>query len=284
MLHRYAAGNGLVHVLSIRLAYFIYSLLNYPSNYKVIARLCYTEIAVSSYFLSRLKSVYDSHRKEWQGDERVFENLAVLSSYVQQFGAWAPAVAFLLFVIQAAVPVFPYIILAAGGGMLFGFKFGVLLAWSGALTGACLCYWVCRLLGYNSLSQWIYARYGYDSENHSPSIAFWSIVISRVLPFVPTPLINVGAALGGVPFPSFLFASALGKIPTAVLYTGLGLALFNARDVDTILLIIAATFLLLLSLKLLARKFFPMPEVKASQNIPYQDHSRSEPADARKTM
>lgn len=214
----------------------------------------------------------------------MFENLATLSSYVLQFGVWAPAVAFLLFVIQAALPVFPYIILAAGGGMLFGFKVGVLLAWSGALTGACLCYWVCRLLGYNSLSRWIFARYGYDAKNQSPSIAFWSIVISRVLPFVPTPIINVAAALGGVSFLNFLFASAIGKIPTAVLYTGLGLALFNAKDINTILLIITATIILLLGLKLLARKYFPATKANIDQDIPVLDHSLPESKDSRQAM
>ncbi len=109
------------------------------------------------------------------------------------------------------------------------------------MTGACLCYWVCRLLGHSPLSQWLYSRYGYDVDNHNPWVAFWTIMISRVMPFVPTPFINIAAALGGVSFGNFFLASAIGKIPTALLYTGLGLALFNARDIDTILLIIAGT-------------------------------------------
>ncbi len=66
----------------------------------------------------------------------MFENLAVLSSYVQHFGAWAPAVAFLLFIIQAALPVFPYIILAAAGGMLFGLKTGLSTGLDRCLDGS----------------------------------------------------------------------------------------------------------------------------------------------------
>lgn len=205
--------------------------------------------------------------KEQRGTPNMFENLAVLSNYVQQFGHWAPVVAFGLFVIQAALPVFPYIILAAAGGMLFGFKLGFILAWSGALTGACLAFWICRLLGYSPLSQWLYTRYGYDVDNHSPSVAFWSIMISRVVPFVPTPLINVAAALGGVSFFIFLVSSAIGKLPTAILYTGLGLALFNARDINTILLIIAGVMLLLLGLRFLARKLLPPTSTEQSQEM-----------------
>lgn len=187
----------------------------------------------------------------------MYENLTVLSDYVQHFGAWAPAVAFLLFIIQAALPIFPYIILAAAGGMLFGLKLGFILAWTGALTGTCLCYWACRLLGHTPLSQWLYSRYGYDVDNHNPTVAFWTIMISRVTPFVPTPFINIAAALGGVSFWNFFLASAIGKIPVALLYTGLGLAIFNARGVNTILLIIVGTIILLLGVRVLVRKLSP---------------------------
>jgi len=194
-------------------------------------------------------------------------SLNMVGNYVQQFGPWAPAVAFLLFVIQAAVPVFPYIILAAAGGMIFGFKLGVFLSWAGALTGASLAFVVCRFLGYSPLSNWLYSRYGYDLDNHNPSVAFWTIMLSRIMPFVPTPLINVAAALGGVSFTNFFVSSAIGKIPTAVLYTGLGLALFNAKDINTILLIIAGTTILLLGLRMLARKFFSPKPAEVSQEL-----------------
>ncbi|MDD2553203.1 MAG: VTT domain-containing protein [Desulfotomaculaceae bacterium] len=178
-----------------------------------------------------------------------FYNYTHVIAYVNQFGAYAPLVFFLLFVIQAMLPVFPYVILAAAGGFLFGFQQGILLAWSGALSGASLAYWICRWFGIGSFLNKYYLRYGYDEHKLSPWTAFWTIIIARVIPVVPTPLINVAAALGGVSFPTFLLASAIGKIPAAVLYTGLGLALFQAQDVKTILFIIAAG----ISIMILAR-------------------------------
>lgn len=198
----------------------------------------------------------------------MFESLTVFSSYVRDFGVWAPLVTFLFFVIQAALPVFPYLILAAAGGMLFGMKIGFLLAWTGALTGASLCYWVCRWLGHAPLSEWLMNRYGFKLDNHDPRVAFWSIVVARVLPFVPTPFINIAAAVGGVPFWNFFFSSAIGKIPTAFLYTGVGLALFNARDINTILLIVAGTVVLLLGLKVLAKKYYSKKQFEKGLDLP----------------
>jgi len=186
-----------------------------------------------------------------------FSNIHGLIAYINGFGIFAPLVAFVLFMIQAILPVFPYIILTAAGGILFGFKLGFLLSWLGALTGACLAYWMCRLLGYSQFLQRFYIRMGYDVRQLNSSMAFWTIVIARIIPVVPTPLINAAAALGGVSFPNFAASSAIGKIPSAVLYTGLGLALFNAKDINTALIIIGLTVIFLLLIKYLGGKMFP---------------------------
>lgn len=158
--------------------------------------------------------------------------------------------------LQATLPIFPYIILASAGGILFGFKLGFWLAWLGALTGACLAYWMCRWLGYLDFLQKIYRRLGYDVNQLNTSLAFWTIVLARIVPVIPTPLINATAALGGVPFLNFMVSSAIGKIPSAVLYTGLGLALFNAQDVKTALLILAGALLLILLIWHQAKRSF----------------------------
>lgn len=184
-----------------------------------------------------------------------FNNYTCVIAYVNQFGAFAPLVFFLLFVIQAMLPVFPYLILAAAGGFLFGFQQGILLSWFGALTGASLAYWICRWFGIGNFLNKYYIRCGYDTGKLSPRAAFWTITIIRIIPVVPTPLINVGAALGEVPFPTFLLASAIGKIPAAVLYTGLGLALFQAQDIKTILFIIAAAIFIMILAKYAASQW-----------------------------
>jgi uncharacterized membrane protein YdjX (TVP38/TMEM64 family) len=186
-----------------------------------------------------------------------FSNIHSLIAYINGFGIFAPLVAFILFMIQAILPVFPYIILTAAGGILFGFKLGFFLSWLGALTGACLAYWMCRVMGYSQFLQRLYTRMGYDVRRLDSSMAFWTIIIARVIPVVPTPIINAAAALGGVSFPNFFASSAIGKIPSAVLYTGLGLALFNAGDVHTALIIIGITLLFLVFIKYQGKKLFP---------------------------
>jgi uncharacterized membrane protein YdjX (TVP38/TMEM64 family) len=177
-----------------------------------------------------------------------------ITTYINQFGIFAPLIAFGLFTIQAILPIFPYVILAAAGGILFGFTKGVLLSWLGALTGACLAYWMCRSLGYSRFLEQFYHHTGYDLAQLDAGMAFWTIILARVIPIIPTPLINAAAALGGVSFPNFVASSALGKMPTAILYTGLGLAIFNVDDLNDAVLIIALVVALMTSIHYYLRK------------------------------
>lgn len=167
-----------------------------------------------------------------------FKDMSTITSFMKNFGMWAPLIAFVLFTLQAALPIFPYIILASAGGILFGFKMGFLLAWSGALAGASIAYWISRYAASDWVIEQVKERFGYDLTQIDSGMAFWTIVLTRVLPIFPTPVINVAAGVSGVPFWNFFFSSAIGKIPTAVLYTGLGICLFNTRDIKLIVAII----------------------------------------------
>jgi len=174
----------------------------------------------------------------WWMEFTELTNVDAVIAYVRTFGVMAPMVAFGLFVVQAALPVFPYIILAAAGGLLFGFKMGFLISWSGALVGATIAYWFCRLLGADWAERKLKQRFGYDVNRTDNWLAFWGIVVARIVPVIPTPIINAVAAIGGVSFWNFFFSSAIGKIPSAVLYTGLGLALFKTQDLKLALAIL----------------------------------------------
>ncbi|NLB52652.1 MAG: TVP38/TMEM64 family protein [Syntrophomonadaceae bacterium] len=177
-------------------------------------------------------------------DIQIFNSLYLMSGYLKEFGFLAPFVAFGLFVLQAALPVFPYIILAAAGGLLFGFKMGFLLSWAGALVGASLAYWACRYAAADWTKRFIKKRFNYDIDKMDIGLAFWSILIARIIPVVPTPAINAAAAVTGVSFWNFFFSSALGKIPTAILYTGLGISIFKYQDIKLTLVIIGLILIL----------------------------------------
>jgi uncharacterized membrane protein YdjX (TVP38/TMEM64 family) len=150
---------------------------------------------------------------------------------LKDLGITAPLVAFGLFFVQAIIPVFPYFILAAASGIVFGFWQGTLIAWSGALAGACFAFYLIRLTGWEWLHAKINQRYSVDISKIGPGLGFWTILLARIFPVIPTPLINIVSAISGISFWVFFLASALGKLPTAVIYTGLGHHMYAAQDI-----------------------------------------------------
>lgn len=161
-------------------------------------------------------------------------------TYLHSFGVYGPLVAFILFFAQAVVPIIPYIILAGAAGMIFGKGMGFILAWGGALAGALFLYYISRWLGGNLVIKWVRDKYEFDLRNVKQKHVFWVLLISRIFPVVPTPIINIGSGLGGVSFGVFAFSSALGKLPWAIAYVVLGNYLLKSKNLINTLLILGA--------------------------------------------
>lgn len=168
-----------------------------------------------------------------------FKSIESAVVYLHSFGAYGPLVAFILFFIQAVAPFIPYIIIAGAAGMIFGNLSGFLLAYLGALAGACWVYWLTKHLGGNLLVNRVRDKYEFDLTNVNQSYVFWVLLTCRVFPLVPTPIINVGSGLGGVPFGTFFLSSALGKLPWAIIYVVLGNYLLKSKDIINTLMIVS---------------------------------------------
>lgn len=160
-------------------------------------------------------------------------------AYLHSFGIYSPLIAFVLFFVQAVVPIVPYIILAGAAGMIFGKFTGFLLAWLGALAGALFLYYFSRWLGGNSIVHWMQNKYELDFRSVNQKNVFWVLFISRIFPIVPTPIINIGSGLGGVSFRVFGLSSALGKLPWALIYVFLGNYLMQSKNLINTLMVLA---------------------------------------------
>ncbi|MEN6463079.1 MAG: VTT domain-containing protein [Syntrophomonas sp.] len=168
-----------------------------------------------------------------------FKSIESAVVYLHSFGIYGPLVAFILFFIQAIAPIIPYIIIAGAAGMIFGNFQGFLLAYVGALAGACFVYWLTKVVGGNMLVSRIRDKYDFDLTNVNQKHVFWVLLISRIFPLVPTPIINIGSGLGGVSFSTFFISSMLGKLPWAIVYVVLGNYLLQSKDIINTITIIA---------------------------------------------
>ncbi len=104
------------------------------------------------------------------------------------------------------------------GGAIFGFWWGLLLNWLGALAGATLAYLFAHALC-GDVCRSLLGRYSSKLEQAAQSHGLMATLRLRLIPVVPFNLLNFGAALAGVPFRDYVLATAAGIIPGTAVYT-----------------------------------------------------------------
>ncbi len=171
--------------------------------------------------------------------------LPQLVSYIRSFPVGAPLVLFGLVFLQGAIPVIPFFLLAGAGGIIFGMLGGLLIIWSGGVLGACTTFTVARYLGKARVERWLINRgwnFCYTNEQ-----GFLAILISRLIPVVPSVAVNIISGISKVRFSAFASATALGKLPWAFLYTSLGYNLSRGKTWALYLALVIVALLLILA-------------------------------------
>ena len=112
----------------------------------------------------------------------------------------------------AAASGVPATALTLSGGVLFGPATGMILSWISDMLAASISFGVTRALVKS------FGRDRLRSYPIPPARGFLGLLRLRVIPVVPFALLNYGSALYGVRWSTYLGATALGVVPTTVVY------------------------------------------------------------------
>lgn len=141
-------------------------------------------------------------------------NPSDLQMFVTQWGWISIIVDLCVIVLLAIFPVVPFALMAGVNTLIFGWFYGFLLSLGGSLLGASLAFFLARTLG----QEWAQPKIGKLGkwaaliEGNSFSI----ILVSRLIPVLPSAAVNYAAGLSLMTFPAFFLASLLGKIPMII--------------------------------------------------------------------
>ncbi|MCM3609860.1 VTT domain-containing protein [Planococcus sp. MERTA32b] len=95
----------------------------------------------------------------------------------------------------------------------FGITLGTTLSLSGEIFGAIAGFYLYRF-GFKKMDPaWLKNRFWTKIQESSPSQVFWTVILLRLIPFVPSGLVTAGASLTPISGPLFMAASTIGKIP-----------------------------------------------------------------------
>jgi uncharacterized membrane protein YdjX (TVP38/TMEM64 family) len=173
-------------------------------------------------------------------------------------GAWAP-VAFVALCAALTLAFFPFPLVAAAGGVLFGTLEGTLLSILGGSIGAVLAFLVARHGAREAVQSLVGAglRRVLDAIERR---GFVAVLYARIFPGVPRDLANYAFGLTRVGLGAFAAATVIGIAPRAFAYTALGGSLGNLDSTASVIAIATLVAMGLLGLALARRDLRSQPD------------------------
>ncbi|MFD2045477.1 TVP38/TMEM64 family protein [Ornithinibacillus salinisoli] len=154
---------------------------------------------------------------------------------------------FLLAILFSTIPIIPFTVFAGAMGAKYGIWIGAVINWTGTVGASVIFFILARYFFVESFQRYI-AKYEkiqkFDriiSQN-----AFIAVLFSRMIPIIPTPVVNIYSGLSTMLFRHYITATALGQIPGMIVYAYLGNQLFTSIRAFLIGMLIYIAFILLI--------------------------------------
>ncbi|WP_133460303.1 TVP38/TMEM64 family protein [Scandinavium goeteborgense] len=181
---------------------------------------------------------------------------ADLARFIQSWGPQAAAVSFFLMILQAIVAPLPAFLITFANASLFGAFWGGVLSWTSAMAGAALCFYIARILGRGAVEKLTGKTVLDGMDTFFTRYGKHTILICRLLPFVPFDPISYAAGLTSLRFRSFMLATGLGQLPATVVYSCVGSWLTGGTYwlVTGLLTLFALAILLMMAKKFYAER------------------------------
>ena len=145
-----------------------------------------------------------------------------LRQFILAYGMWAPVTSIALMTMQSVIPVLPGIVITITNAWIFGWVWGAVYSWIGALLGATLDFGIARWYGRPVVERFIKSSLLDKTNVFFRRNGVLAVFIARMTPIVPFKVVSYGAGLTKMPLIRFVAATGLGQAPAIVLYSFLG--------------------------------------------------------------
>ncbi len=149
-------------------------------------------------------------------------DIGTMKDYIKGFGAWAPLVSLLLMMFQSIAAPLPAFVITFANAWLFGWFFGAVLSWSGAMLGALLCFYISKFYGRPAAEKFVGKKAIDTTDNFFKKYGPHAILIARLLPFVSFDVVSYAAGLTNISLWNFLWTTGIGQLPATIVYSVLG--------------------------------------------------------------
>lgn len=145
-----------------------------------------------------------------------------VKDYIRSFGPLAAAISFLLMIFQSLAAPLPAFLITFANAAIFGWIGGAILSWSSSMVGAAACFGIAKLYGRNTVTKLTGKNALETVDKFFDKFGTKSIIIARLLPFMPFDIVSYAAGLTSMKFWPFFLATGIGQLPATIIYSYAG--------------------------------------------------------------
>ena len=175
-------------------------------------------------------------------------DLLATAEYIRSFGSWAMFFSFWLVLFVSAIGFPPAIIFSTANALIFGIVPGIVLSVIAETVGVTISFLLLRFLFRASAEQLIAKHPRLKKvDAYSGKNGFTVMLIARMVPYVPSALLNALGALSAISLRDYVISSFVGKFPSTAIEAIIGhdTVLKNPDPTRLIFVCIAAVFLVI---------------------------------------
>ncbi len=161
-----------------------------------------------------------------------------ISEAIASSGHLSIVVSIVLNILISVLGFIPSVFITAANITVFGFQGGLIVSYLGETIGAAVSFLLYRK-GIQAIQpKFMKNRWIMRLQNSQGSPAFGMILLLRLLPFIPSGVINLAAALSKTSLLIFFIATSIGKLPALLLEAYSVKQALNASDEAKIILVL----------------------------------------------
>ncbi|MBO6179649.1 MAG: TVP38/TMEM64 family protein [Selenomonadaceae bacterium] len=168
--------------------------------------------------------------------------------YIESFGAWAIAFSFFLTLFVNALGFPPAIIFSTANTIIFGIVPGIVLSCVAETVGVTISFILLRFFFRESAEKIIRTSKTLTNiDKYSGEKGFIFMLIARMVPYIPSILLNAVGALSALSLKSYVIASFIGKFPSTGIEAIIGHdAILQEEDPTRIIVTVVFAILLII--------------------------------------
>ena len=178
----------------------------------------------------------------------VHGDIVETAEYIQSFGPWALFFSFWLTLFVNALGFPPAIIFSTANTLIFGIVPGIILSCVAETVGVTISFLLLRFFFRETAEKIIRkSKYLNSIDEYSSKNGFTVMLIARMVPYIPSALLNAIGALSSLSLRDYVITSFIGKFPSTGIEAIIGHDTITKQEDPTRLIVVIIFALLLIA-------------------------------------